>query len=224
MKQSLHFPFYSHIVVPKQVTKSWVKLKELEIITQGTADGAVKVSELLLLWTHHLGPLPSALQTNLGQSFCLPLKLCSPSSWPAASHSLGQTHFIVKALKKREDTIRRTLVFFLQPWPCSCSIWQNSSVTFPQDNELYSVRPFPREVKYLTNSCPFYPLSTNHFRIALTWSCWSSLVLVIVLITSPLQSTLMNATRLHKSSLLILLLESDTGCSSPWAGEPQFQA
>lgn len=34
----------------------------------------------------------------------------------------------------------------------------------------------------------------------------------------------MNATRLQKSPLLILLLESDTGCSSPWAGGPQLQA
>lgn len=39
VKQSLPFPFNSHKVVPKQVTKSWVKLKEVEIITQGRADG-----------------------------------------------------------------------------------------------------------------------------------------------------------------------------------------
>lgn len=98
-KQNLHFPFYSHKVVPKQVTRSWVKLKELEIITQGRADGAVKVSELVLLWSHHLGPLPPALQTNPGQSCCPPQKLCSLPSCPA-SHSLAQTHFIIKALKR----------------------------------------------------------------------------------------------------------------------------
>lgn len=83
-KQSLHFPFYSHKVIPKQVTKSWVKLEELEIMTQGRADGAVKVSELLLLWSHHLGPLPPALQTNPGQSCCPPPKLCSPTRCPAS--------------------------------------------------------------------------------------------------------------------------------------------
>lgn len=53
-------------------------------------------------------------------------------------------------------------------------------------------------MKYLTNSGPCYPLSTNCFRISFSWSHWLSLVLVIILITPPLQITLTNATRLHK--------------------------